>query len=235
VDSEAPFTVSVVIAVWNGQATIAEALGSVLAQTLPPSEVIVVDDGSDDGTAAAVERVARESGGVPVRLLRLGRNGGQPAALNHGVAAATGALIGFLDADDVWLPGKLVAQIALFRARPALDVVYGLTRQRWIGDAKGGGGVRDGAPVPAYLPGTMLIRRAALDRVGRFDPRWRLGSVVDWYARSVDAKLAQDLVPDVVHERRIHGRNMGIVDARHRADYLGVVKAALDRRRRGGT
>jgi glycosyltransferase involved in cell wall biosynthesis len=228
VDAEAPFTISVVIAVWNGEATIAEALASVLAQTLAPSEVIVVDDGSDDGTRTVVERVAQASLAVPVHLLRLDRNGGQAAALNHGIARAAGAYVAFLDADDVWMPDKLAAQVALFRAQPELDVVYGFTRQRWIGGAGGG---REQAPVPAYLPGAMLIRRAALDRVGPFDPRWRLGSVVDWYARSVDARLAQQLVPGVVYERRVHGRNMGIVDARHRSDYLDVIKVALDRRR----
>ena len=221
--------VSVVIAVYNGEATIGDAIASVVGQTLPPQEIIVVDDGSDDATPAVVDRLAAAH--ASVRRLRQDPNAGQAAALNRGVAEARAAYLAFLDADDVWMPDKLARQIALFAADPALDVVYGLARQRWARPGEVG---REGPPVPARLPGAMLIRRAAFDRVGPFETRWRLGSVVDWYARSVDAKLRTELLPEVVYERRIHGRNLGIVAAQHRTDYLEVVKAALDRRRRGG-
>jgi glycosyltransferase involved in cell wall biosynthesis len=227
-DGTAP--VSVVIAVYDGEATIGDAIASVLTQTLPPLEIIVVDDGSQDGTPAVLDRIAKAH--ACLRWLRQERNGGQAAALNRGVSAARGAFLAFLDADDVWMPDKLARQLARFAADPALDVVFGLAKQRWV---RPGEAAREGPPVPARLPGAMLIRRAAFDRVGPFETRWRLGSVVDWYARAVDAKLRMDLIQEVVYERRIHGRNLGIVAAEHRADYLEVVKAALDRRRRGDT
>ena len=240
-------TISVVIAVHDGEAMIGDAIASVLAQTRPPSEVIVVDDGSSDGTAAVVDGI---SAGHPlVRRVRQDPNQGQAAALNRGVAEARGAYLAFLDADDVWRPDKLARQAARLDGRPELDVVYGLVVQRRLrpalpsgapamsaeADPPAGPGAVEAGAVPAYLPGAMLIRRAAFDRVGPFDTRWRLGSVVDWYARSVEAGVTQDLVSVVVYERRIHGGNLGIVAARHRTDYLGVVKAALDRRRRGST
>jgi glycosyltransferase involved in cell wall biosynthesis len=238
-DAGSAATISVVIAVYNGEALIGDAIASVLGQTLPPTEVIVVDDGSSDGTAAVVGGIAAAQ--PSVRCLRLDPNQGQAAALNRGVADAGGAYLAFLDADDVWRPDKLARQAGLLDARPELDVVYGMAVQRRIrpqADAAGAPEAADALAlpaVPAYLPGAMLIRRAAFDRVGPFDTRWRLGSVVDWYARSVEAGLAQDLVPAVVYERRIHGGNLGIVASKHRTDYLGVVKAALDRRRRGPT
>jgi hypothetical protein len=78
----------------------------------------------------------------------------------------------------------------------------------------------------------MLIRRAAFERVGDFDPGFKLGSVVDWYARSRDAGLAERALAAVVYERRIHGDNAGIRQRGDRGEYLRVVKAALDRRRR---
>lgn len=227
---DGPAPVSVVIAVYDGEATIGDAITSVLAQTRQPLEIIVVDDGSNDGTPAVLDRIAKAH--ACLRCLRQNPNQGQAAALNRGISEARGAFLAFLDADDVWMPDKLARQLARFAADPALDVVYGLAKQRWV---QPGEIAREDPPVPARLPGAMLIRRAAFDRVGPFETRWRLGSVVDWYARAVDAKLRMDVIQEVVYERRIHGRNLGIVAAQHRADYLEVVKAALDRRRRGGT
>jgi glycosyltransferase involved in cell wall biosynthesis len=222
--------VSVVIAVYNGEATIGEAIASVLGQTLAPLEIIVVDDGSEDRTPAIVDQLALAH--ACLRRVRQDPNAGQAAALNRGIAEACGAYLAFLDADDVWMPDKSARQVAMLAADPTLDVVYGLAKQRWAHPGEVG---LEGPAVPAYLPGAMLIRRETFDRVGPFDTRWRLGSVVDWYARSVDAKLRTGLVPEIVYERRIHGRNLGIVAAKQRTDYLGVIKAALDRRRRGGS
>jgi glycosyltransferase involved in cell wall biosynthesis len=219
-------TISVVIAAFDAEAFLGEALGSVLGQTLRPDEVIVVDDGSTDRTS----EVACGFGGV--RCLTQPANLGQATALNVGVAASVGGLLAFLDADDLWQPSKLEHQAALFAARPELDVVYGLARQRWIG-GRPPPRASEAVAVPAYLPSAMLVRRAAFQRVGPFDPRWRLGSVVDWYARSVEAGLLSALLPEVVYERRIHGQNLGITAVKDRSDYLGVVKAALDRRRGG--
>jgi hypothetical protein len=78
----------------------------------------------------------------------------------------------------------------------------------------------------------MLIERTAFARVGDFDPGYKVGAVVDWYARSRDAGLVERALDVVVYERRIHGDNVGIRQRHDRGDYLRVVKAALDRRRR---
>jgi glycosyltransferase involved in cell wall biosynthesis len=220
-------SISVVVAVHNGADLLGDALRSILGQTRPPDEVCVVDDGSTDETAAVAAAFAG------VSCLRLPANGGQPAALNRGVAATSGERLAFLDADDVWIADKLAGQARLLDEDPGLDAVYGLMREQVIGaDPPPALAARHGAVRPAYLPSAMLIRRAAFERVGGFDGRWTLGSVVDWYARACEAGLRQHLLPEVVYERRIHGRNLGIQAARHRGDYLSVVKAALDRRRK---
>jgi glycosyltransferase involved in cell wall biosynthesis len=224
--------VSVVVAVLDGERFIADALRSILGQTRPPAEVCVVDDGSTDGTAAVVAGFA-DAG---VRCLRRPARGGQAAALNLGVASTGGERLAFLDADDVWAADKLRLQGAALDGDPTLDVVYGHMRERVLfAGAPAAVAARDGAVRPAHLPGAMLIRRGAFTRVGGFDARFTLGSVVDWYARACEAGLRQLTLPDVVYERRIHGDNAGLREARHRADYLHVVKAALDRRRAATT
>jgi glycosyltransferase involved in cell wall biosynthesis len=111
--------ISVVIPAWRAERTIARAIRSVLAQTVAVDEIIVVDDGSPDDTAAAVAPF-----GDRVRLVRQA-NAGASAARNTGVAAARGDLVGFLDADDEWLPERIARQLAVIHANPSVGLVAG--------------------------------------------------------------------------------------------------------------
>lgn len=112
-----PPLVSVVIPAYNCAAYLPRAIESVLAQDYPHLECLVVDDGSRDDTAAVAGRYAPR-----VRVISQA-NGGASAARNTGIAAAAGALIAFLDADDYWHPGKIGKQVALFARHPALVLV----------------------------------------------------------------------------------------------------------------
>ena len=105
---------SVVIPAFNVEGCIADALDSVLAQRRLPDEVIVVDDGSTDGTAAIIGQYH-----PGVRYVSQ-HNAGPSAARNHGIKAATGEWIAFLDSDDVWLPDKLAAELDILRRNPDL-------------------------------------------------------------------------------------------------------------------
>lgn len=98
--------VSVVTPAFNARATIARTLASIAAQTMRPREVIVVDDGSTDGTVAAAEACAPEMRGIALKILRQG-NAGAAAARNRAIVAAQGTWLAFLDADDEWLPAKI--------------------------------------------------------------------------------------------------------------------------------
>ena len=90
--------------------------GSIVAQTLSPAEIVVADDGSDDGTERFVQEfAARDAGGVPFRYLRLPSRSGVVAARNAGIEVARGEWIATCDSDDVWAPGKLEKQIAFVR------------------------------------------------------------------------------------------------------------------------
>ncbi len=124
--------VSVVIPAWRAAATIGRALASVGAQTATPGEVIVVDDGSTDGTAAVAQAAAGLLGSIPLRVLRQA-NAGAGAARNRGIEAAQGALLAFLDADDEWLPAKIERSIERLNATGAVLVAH----DGWIVDADG--------------------------------------------------------------------------------------------------
>ena len=117
-------TVTVVIPAFDATPHLARSIESALEQTRPPEEILVVDDGSTDGSADLAD-----SYGPPVRVVRHDRNRGLATARNTGIRNATGALIALLDADDRWLPEKLERQLALLDASPSnVGVVFCLTR-----------------------------------------------------------------------------------------------------------
>lgn len=114
-----PPILSVVIPTWNRAHLVCEAIESALNQRVGQVEVIVVDDCSTDDTA---ELVGRRFGSY-IHLLRLARRRGAGAARNAGIRLATGKLIAFLDSDDVWLPGKLAAELSVWERFPEADAV----------------------------------------------------------------------------------------------------------------
>lgn len=220
--------VSVVIPAYQAEKYLPAALESVLAQTEPPLEVIVVDDGSTDRTA----EVVRGFGPRGVKLLSQ-PHCGAAAARNRGVDAATGEWLAFLDADDLWPADRLARQLELLAADPAADGAFGLMRQFVSPDLSLEQQAQVACPLtfqPAISSGAMLIRAAAFRRVGAFDPRWAVGEFIDWHARAVDAGL-RFLVPQFLAlERRLHTSNSGRRES-DRQDFARIVKAALDRRR----
>ncbi|MGN2390562.1 glycosyltransferase family 2 protein [Pelomicrobium sp. G1] len=111
--------VSVIVPTFNSERFIAQTIGSVFAQTFRGFEILVVDDGSIDGTIAAIPK-----NDPRVRIFRQ-ENAGVAAARNTGIKNAKGRYIAFLDHDDFWHPQKLAAQLESFRRRPEIGVVYG--------------------------------------------------------------------------------------------------------------
>jgi glycosyltransferase involved in cell wall biosynthesis len=215
--------VSVVIPVWNCEAYVAEAVTSVLAQDRP-LQIVLVDDGSTDGSVEAALR-----GSAEIEVVRQ-ENRGIGAARNAGVARAEGDLLAFLDSDDRWTSGKLAAQIAALDEKPELDMVFGRVRQFYSPEL-----AMTGAPAvessAGQICGAMLIRTAAFHRVGPFAEGLRVGEFIDWHARAMAAGLRQETLAGVVLERRIHGRNTGVRERDARSDYARVLKGILDRRR----
>ena len=222
-------TVSVVIPAYNAARYLAEAIESVLAQSRPVTEVIVVDDGSTDDTA----RVAAGYGPA-VRVLAR-PNGGIGAARNTGIGQCTGEWIAFLDADDRMPADRFERQFASF-ATTATDIVFGLVRQFISPDLPPEEQQRlavDERLQPGFFAGAMLLRRETFDRVGSFSESARLGEFIDWYGRAIDLGLTMSVPPVVVLERRIHATNTGRDASEARIDYARVLRQRLARLRAG--
>ncbi len=215
---------SVVIPAYNAAGTIREAIDSVLGQTVPSREIVVVDDGSTDETAAIISSMP-----APITLIRQD-NAGPGAATTAGLARITTPFVGTLDADDLWLPSKIARQAACFEADPGLAGVFTLARLFVDGqppDPDGPGAVRR-----LWTRTTLLFRSEAAHAVGAvIDLPGRLGEMVDWLARSRDLGQRHAMVEEILALRRIrrgslsHDRNPD----RSRG-YLVAVHAALERR-----
>ena len=164
--------VSVVIPTYNRADFVREAIASVLRQDYPAIELIVVDDGSCDGTAAVV------SGFGPDVQYLWQENRGVSAARNRGVAASTGDLITFLDSDDLWLPRKVSAQVAYFEAQAEAQACHtdeiwmrrGVrVNERRIHRKQGGWQFLASLPRCLISPSAIMMRRTLWDRLGGFD------------------------------------------------------------------
>lgn len=214
--------ISVIVPLYNTRAYIGEAIDSILAQTRPADEIIVVDDGSTDGGAELLAGY-----GSKVYVIRQAHAGGA-TALNRGIRQATGDAIAFLDADDLWARDKLERQQSILLAKDDVDCVFGLVQQF---DQRAGAGISH-EPQRGVSRIGLLIRRAAFDRCGLFDESMRVVEFVPWYARASVLGLATEMLDHVVAYRRIHSGNASIVrrDQQQQESLLGL-KKALDLRR----
>jgi len=215
--------ISVIIPVYNGGKYLAEAIDSVQQQSYSPVEIIVIDDDSVDNSAMiaksyqAVKYFYQSKSGLSV-------------ALNKGLAITSGDFIAFLDADDIWEENKLSLQMEVLRKDSTLDAVFG-HHQQFI-SREGFLRTMDQRILPAPFKGAMLIRRESFFRVGLFDESLTLGDFVDWYKRAIEAGLKFLMLPDVVMRRRIHDDNSSVRDRHAEKDYVKIMKAALDRKRK---
>src|SRR5690606_16089725 len=182
--------ISVVIPTHNRPAGTLEALGSVLAQTALPQEVVVVDDGS----APPLILPGEMAGNPLVRRVRLESNRGAAAARNAGIAAAKGDWIAFLDSDDLWMPDKLERQTAFARERGGGPLACHATGFARSDNVRGAGNevlvpanARDAADFASgcwFAPGsTSLVPKTAFARVGPFDEQLGRLEDFDWFLR----------------------------------------------------
>ena len=229
---ELPST-SVVVPCYNAGAYVSDAIESILRQDHQANEIIVIDDGSVDGSAALVT----EHFGSRVRY-QFQPHQGMSAARNQGIRLARASCVAFLDADDLWPPASLRARLTRLAASPEIDCVYGLAEQFISPEIDPATRATLHCPVgaqPVRLAGAMLIRRSVFDRIGVFDVSLKLGETMDWVARFEEHGLAAAVVDGIVLKRRIHGMNTVIKEKDRRSDYLKVLKASLDRRRKQQT
>jgi glycosyltransferase involved in cell wall biosynthesis len=221
--------VSVVIGVYNCARYLGQAIESVLGQTYPRVELIMVDDGSDDGSGEVARRYFSS-----LRYVYQPR-AGMGAARNRGVGLTQGSFLAFLDADDMFRPDKLERQMAAFDRDPEVEAVFGHVREFLSPelDERVARRLRRSAErIPGHFAAAMLIRRAAFDRVGFFATTLKVGIGLDWYARATEQGLKSLMLDEIVMERRLHLNNTGLRERDSRLQYVQVVRAALDRRRK---
>jgi glycosyltransferase involved in cell wall biosynthesis len=222
--------ISTIMPVYNVERYIAAAIESVLAQTMPSDEIIVVDDGSTDGTPDVLRTFADR-----IRIISQ-RNCGPSHALNVGIAESTGDALAFLDGDDLWLPEKLLIQNAVLSRVRDLDAVFGFARQ-FVSPDLDPAVAREchipDRPQPGITKNTLLIRRSAFDRIGHFDERLTACDFVDWYARASVLGLRWRMLEQVVMLRRHHSGNTGrLLRSKQHDEILLSLKNSLDLRRR---
>jgi glycosyltransferase involved in cell wall biosynthesis len=218
--------VSAIITAYNGEAFLAEAIASAVAQGYRPLEIIVVDDGSTDGTADIAQSFEE------VRYLYQ-TNQGVAGAMNLGVQAAAGEFLAFLDMDDLWEPNKLELQVGYLVGHPEVDYVIAKTRNF----------LEPGTERPARLtrdlsltdsvflnPGTLVARKAAFRVVGIFDASYTRAADFDWFIRAQEAGLQMAVLPKVLLRRRLHGCNLSLDVQEKTAEFMRAVKSSIERR-----
>ena len=205
-------TISAIIPTYNRAHLIKDALGSVLAQTLSVTEIIVVDDGSSDDTETVVTSWAA---GNDISLVYLKQaNAGGNVARNRGVETARGELIAFLDSDDLWARDKLEKQVAVMTANPELGAVYCGVREVVIG-----ADTPPEIPSRSYPQGDLLdallvsdvtaptscylVRRDVFEKAGLFDTSLQARQDWDmWIRIAKDYKIGA--VPEALVDLRTH-------------------------------
>jgi glycosyltransferase involved in cell wall biosynthesis len=221
-------TVSLVMPLKDGERFLAEALESVIAQSRPPDEILVVEGGSRDRS--------REIASSFEQVTLLDQPGsGITNAWNHGVRQSTGSLIAFLDSDDRWLPGKLEAQVAMLERRPELPGVIGLVRHFQEPGYEPRPAMRldllEGEYM-AQMPSALLVRRETFDRVGLFDEDYRIAADIDWFARFKDLGLEWGELDQLVLEKRYHDTNLSVSEARRNNHEMArLLRRSIERQR----
>lgn len=221
-----PQDVDVIIPVRDGLPFIIDAVSSALGQTGVTTRVIVVDDGSSDGTPDAV----RSLNSSRITVISGHSHESTCAARNRGVAASDAPWLSFLDSDDVWPAAR--SQRLLYAVENArIDLAVG-----HVVEFSGRGPVQSADEQPCLRPalcvGGTLSSRQLFDYVGPFDERLRVGEYVDWLSRARDHGVRECLVPTVALYRRVHERN---TSQTRRADYgrdvMSIVRQHQERQR----
>lgn len=217
--------VSCVISAFNAERFLAEAIESVLNQTHRSLELIVIDDGSTDGTAQL-------AAGYGDRLVLIRQaNEGCHGARNAGVRSARGRFVAFLDADDVWLPRKLELQLRRFAEKPSTHLCVTHFQNFWTPElAQEAERYRDhplGKPLSGYLAQTLLAHRSAFDAFGEFGAPGRGGDTM-WFERASQGGAVIEVLPEVLVRRRVHGRNMSQEGPLAVDDLFHLIKSRID-------
>jgi glycosyltransferase involved in cell wall biosynthesis len=225
--------VSVVIPTYNRAQLLRHALESVFAQTSPPGEIIVVDDGSTDGTADVVHSL--RGGGIALRYVELGHTNHLGYLRDTGVQGATGSIIALLDSDDVWLPERVAKQLEHWNRHSEAGFAF-CNVQRfdesgpfaggpWLDPARDYSGriVRDLLLEPVAVPSALMFARSVYERVGHYSSR-PVDEDYEWLLEA-SANYTADYVPEPLVLMRAHAQSRSRAKSMlANAEYLAIVR-----------
>ena len=219
--------ISVVMATLDADRFLRSALDSIAKQTHLVDELVIADGGSTDQTLQIAQeysfaRIVRQSGK------------GLPDAWNTALTHCKGDTIAFLDSDDMWTTDKIERQVQVLEQNQTMEAVVGHVEFF----------LEEGATCPrnfkpellrgthaASMPGALLIRRSAFDKVGLFDTRFPIACDIDWFARLRDLKIQTTTLPNLLIRKRVHQSNLSL-DPSFQTGYQSELARLLFEKRR---
>jgi glycosyltransferase involved in cell wall biosynthesis len=219
--------VSVILIVKNGERYLASAINSVLNCNYQPLEIVVVDGHSSDSTAEIAKSFTE------VRYM-LQTNQGIANAYNLGIDTAEGELIAFISHDDLWAPNKLQLQVEYLIAHPEIE--YIVTKFQYF--------LAEGCSLPpgfkkelleqdhvGRIMETLVARKTVFEKVGKFNPDYKLAEDVDWYARAKDQNISMAVIPEVLLYKRVHNSNSSSDAQVSNQALLKLLRQSINRQR----
>jgi glycosyltransferase involved in cell wall biosynthesis len=217
--------VSVIIPVYNGSKYLATTLESVLAQTYPLHEIIVIDDGSTDSSPEILR-----SYGDRLRVIRQ-HNQGVAVARNTGLTHASGELITFIDQDDLWPAGRTRLMVEALRAAPSAQLAAGLVEVLYE-RARPPSPLDDfGTVMREFYVGSLCVRRELFDTLGPFHTGIGYADDVDFMMRRREAKVETVYLEDVTLIYRMHEGNTSSDRVVTNSNLMSALRESLRRRR----
>jgi len=219
--------VSIIVPVYNSERYLEFTLQSIFSQDYQPIEVIVVDDGSTDGST----KIAKSFKNIQYIYQK---NQGPSAARNTGITVSQGDFISFLDSDDMWLPAKLSLQVSCLLNHPGVGFV--VAHRRML--------VEQGIEKPlwykeqifqkdsvCFQASALLAWSSTFKEVGLYNPSYRFGENAEWLTRAKDAGVRYAILPETLLISRIHDKNLTHHLDEMRPNILRALKASIDRQR----
>lgn len=219
--------INVIIAVYNGEKFIADAVETVLQQTWQNIHIIIINDGSTDNTHMVLQQLKHTYSLTVISQPNMGVS----AALNAGLAAATAEYIAILDADDLWHKNKLEKQMQAMQQQGA-DICFTYLEEFETvqpGEASSKYGARP-APLKGYAKTTMLTHKSNFETYGLFHEGTAVGDFIEWYSRLLRDNKTILMLEEVLAYRRVHTTNT--TRNVNKNAYLELLKRHLDEKRK---
>ncbi|MEE9190605.1 MAG: glycosyltransferase family A protein [Candidatus Neomarinimicrobiota bacterium] len=225
--SDGKVSISVIIPVYNSARFIHDTINNILKQSMTPFEIIVIDDGSTDGSGELVKTT------YPDIQYRYQNNQGPAAARNAGLKIARGNAIAFQDSDDLWPKNKLELQAAYLNQNPAVDIILGQT-QVYVQRSNSSGEkiyVKFKDPWPALMFHSALIRKGVFETAGFIDETFQYAEEVDWFLRAKEIGVDIRFIKETVLFYHRHQDNMSKLIRSDKKYFITALKKSLSRRR----